>query len=179
MIRPRESGRATSAEWSLPVGRVIALIGGLALVAAFFMPWFETRGVILTGQFLAQFLGNTNDLRQFLPGSAGGPGEVQALRALVFFFPVSGGLAAIVALIGGGRRAAIDIVLIAIGLIVTAALLGGIARLPAGANAQVGLWLIGGGAPAIAIGAAIDLLIARRRPPAALPDAEFGPTRRP
>ena len=44
---------------SMPIARVVALIGGLALVAAFFMPWFGSQGIILTGAFLDQLLGST------------------------------------------------------------------------------------------------------------------------
>ena len=91
------------AAWCLPVGRALTLIGGLALVAAYFMPWFATQGIVLTGSFLGQFLGSTNDLRRFLPGSSGGQTEVQLLRALVYLFPASGVLAALLVGLGTVR----------------------------------------------------------------------------
>src|ERR1700694_1729679 len=81
-------------ELCMPIARVVGIIGGLALIAAYFMPWFGSQGIILTGAFLDQLLGSTNDLRRLLPGSAGGPLEVQLLRTLVDFFPIVGAVAA-------------------------------------------------------------------------------------
>jgi hypothetical protein len=121
----------------LPVSRVVTLIGGLALVAAYFMPWFGSQGVILTGAFLDQFLGSTTDLRRLLPGSVGGPLEVQLLRALVDLFPIAGCLAAIVSLLILLRpawRLAANVLLGACGTLAIVALLGGVSRLPPGAT---------------------------------------------
>src|ERR687889_621670 len=90
---------------SLPVGSVLSLIGGLALVAAFWMPWLGiqvgAQGALLSGEVLGRLLGSTSDLRQFMPGSSGNPLEAQALRALVFLFPACGALAAALALLEG------------------------------------------------------------------------------
>jgi hypothetical protein len=88
---------------SLSLLRVLSLIGGLALVAAFFMPWFGNQGLLLSGQFLHNFLNNASpsDLRRFLPTSS--PSEVQLLRVLVDLFPLCGAIAAVTALIGGLR----------------------------------------------------------------------------
>jgi hypothetical protein len=146
---------------SLSLPRVLALVGGLALLAAFFMPWFSTQGLLLSGQFLHQFLSNPTDLRRFLPGSSGSPAEAQALRALVDLFPVFGALAALCALIGGltsrGRRIA-DVLLGLAGVVPFVGWAVGVTRLPPGANAEVGLWLIPGGSAAVLIGLALERL---------------------
>src|SRR5213593_1580645 len=95
---------ATSAVLSYPclsLPRVLALLGGMLLVAAFFMPWFSSQGLLLSGQFLHVFLSNPGDLRRFLPGSTGSPAEAQLLRALVDLFPACGVLATCASLIGG------------------------------------------------------------------------------
>jgi len=141
---------------------VVALIGGLALVAAYFMPWFGTQGIVLTGSFLGQFLGSTNDLRRFLPGSSGGQTEVQFLRALVYLFPASGALAVLLALLGTLRlRLPANAILAIVGLIPLIALILGTSLLPPGATREVGLWLIGAGSLAILIGAALDTVLVR------------------
>jgi len=145
----------------VPLARVVSLIGGLALVAAYFMPWFGTQGLILTGAFLDQLLGSTSDLRRLLPGSAGGPLEVQLLRALVDLFPVVGALAAILSLLLVVRpawRLAGNVLLVACACVALVALAGGISRLPAGATLEVGLWLVGLGGLAILAGAGLDAL---------------------
>ena len=74
----------------MPIARVVGLIGGLALVAAFYMPWFGSQGLILTGAFLDQGCPGTTPVYAVLPGAAGGPLEVQLLRALVDFSPARG-----------------------------------------------------------------------------------------
>lgn len=152
--------------WSLPIGRVLALIGGLALVAAYFMAWFgiqiRGQGVVLSGQFLGGFLGSTDDLRSFMPGAAGGLGEVQALRALVFLFPTAGALAALAALVTVARRGWVDTLLLVLGAIPLVALLASLGRLPAGASPAIGLWTIGLGSLLVILGASIDLVAARR-----------------
>jgi hypothetical protein len=145
----------------LPLPRVVAFIGGLALVAAYFMPWFGSQGLILTGAFLDKLLGSTTDLRRLLPGSAGGPLEVQLLRALVDFFPVAGGLAAILTLlvlVQPAWRLAVDVLLGACGVLVLVALAGGVSRLPPESTLEVGLWLIGLGAVAILASVGLDVL---------------------
>jgi hypothetical protein len=145
---------------SMPIGRVVGLVGGLALVAAYFMPWFGSQGVILTGAFLDQLLGSTSDLRRLLPGAAGGPLEVQLLRALVDFFPLAGGLAAVVSLgvsLQRRWRLAANVVIGACGALALIALAGGVSRLPPGATWEVGLWLIGAGALAILAGVGLDV----------------------
>jgi len=149
----------------VPIARVIGIVGGLAVVAAFFMPWFGSQGVILTGAFLDQLLGSTTDLRRLLPGAAGGPLEVQLLRALVDFFPISGGLAAllsiVVTLVPAWRLAA-NILVGACGVLALGALAGGVSRLPPGATWEVGLWLIGAGGLVILAGVALDVARATR-----------------
>lgn len=141
----------------LPLGAVLALVGGLALVAAYWMPWFGTQvqgqGILLSGEVLARLLGGTDDLRRFVPGITGNPWEARGLRALVSFFPICGAVAAGLALASGLlRRRWLGIALVACGLIPLVALLVGMTRLPPGSTREVGLWLIGAGSVAIAAG---------------------------
>jgi len=146
----------------VPIAREVALVGGLALVAAYFMPWFGSQGLILTGAFLDQLLGSTTDLRRLLPGAAGGPLEVQLLRALVDFFPLAGGLTALLTLLPAWRSAA-NIVVGTCGALALVALVGGVSRLPPGATWEVGLWLIGAGGLAILAGVGLDVFRAAAR----------------
>jgi hypothetical protein len=153
----RASPAASHLCLSLP--RVLALVGGVGLVTAFFMPWFSSQNLLLSGQFLHQFLTNPGDLRRFVPGSSGSAVEAQALRALVDLFPVSGALAILGALVGGVRHAwrwPADAVLGVSGLVPLIGWGLGISRLPNGANAEIGLWLIVCGAVAVLIGLALD-----------------------
>jgi hypothetical protein len=152
----------------MPVARVIALVGGLALVAAYAMPWFgvsmQGQGVVLSGQFLGRLLSGATDLRQFMPGAAGGPSEVRMLLGLVYLFPTAGLIAALLALLPWRR--AVDGALILVGVIPLVALAVGLGRLPPGARPELGLWAIGVGAIAVLLGAALDLALGERRPPA-------------
>lgn len=143
----------------LPLSRVLALLGGFALLAAFFMPWFNTQNLLLSGQFLHNFLGNPGDLRRFLPGSSGSPAEAQLLRALVDLFPTCGGLAMVAALLGGLRAAwrnPADLVLAITGAVPLVGWGLGITRLPSGANPEIGLWLIVVGSVAVLLGLGLD-----------------------
>jgi hypothetical protein len=145
---------------SLSLARVLALVGGLAIVAAFFMPWFGSQGLLLSGQFLHTFLGTAsqNDLRRFLPSSS--PTEVLLLRMLVDLFPICGMIAALASLLGGlsgsARRLANGVMGV-FGLVPLLAWAIGVSRLPAGATPEVGLALIALGSLAVLIGLAIDL----------------------
>jgi hypothetical protein len=156
---------------SLPVGTVLALIGGLALVAAFWMPWLGiqvgAQGALLSGDVLGRLLGGTSDLRQFIPGSSGNPLEAQALRALVYLFPTAGILAAVLALLEGwlGRRRPLAILIVVAGLVPLIGLLGGLTRLPPNASRELGLWLIGFGSVAIILGPVVNELLVRRQRP--------------
>jgi hypothetical protein len=148
----------------LSLSRVLALIGGLSLVAAFFMPWFSSQGLLLSGQFTHTFLSNANatDLRRFLPISS--PAEVQLLRALVDLFPACGALAAATSLLGGlvhGRRVILDAIGMLAGAAALLAWLIGISRLPPGANPEVGLGLMAGAALAILIGLGMEFVSGR------------------
>src|SRR5690242_17916378 len=143
------------------MSRVLSLVGGLGLVAAFFMPWFSSQGLLLSGQFMHNFLASTNptDLRRFLPNSS--PTEVQLLRLLVDAFPTYGALAALAALACGftrRERLPANIVLGGTGLIALAGWAGGITRLPSGANAETGLYVIAVGALSILLGLAFALV---------------------
>jgi hypothetical protein len=145
---------------SVPLSRVLALIGGLALVAAFFMPWFASQGLLLSGQFLHTFLTNASaaDLRRFLPTSS--PTELQLLRVLVDLFPVCGAVAAVAAL-GGSlyppARLVLNVVLGLSGLVPLLAWAGGITRLPPGSSPEIGLWLIALGSIAVLVGLGLEL----------------------
>jgi hypothetical protein len=148
----------------LPLWRVLALIGGLALVAAFFMPWFSSQGLLLSGQFLNTFLGSASpaDLRRFLPGSS--PLELQLLHVLVDLFPVCGAMAALGSLVGGlttrGSLAA-NIVVGLSGGVSLVAWAAGITQLPAGSGYEIGLWLLAAGSLAVLIGLLLDLRFGR------------------
>jgi hypothetical protein len=148
---------------SLP--RVVALIGGCGLVGAFFMPWFSTQNLLLSGQFLHQFLANPGDLRRFLPGSSGDPAEAQLLRGLVDLFPACGAVAILTTLAGGLQnrwRLPLNAVLGLSGGVPFIAWAVGIGRLPVGAAAEVGLWLIALSSAAVLIGLLIELQASRR-----------------
>ena len=143
---------------SLP--RVMALVGGVLLTTAFFMPWFSSQGLLLSGQFLHQFLSNPGDLRRFLPGSSGSASEAQLLRALVDLFPACGAIAFLAALTGGlwrRWRLATNIVLALAGAIPLAGWAIGITRLPPGASPEIGLWLIACASLGTLVGLALDL----------------------
>ena len=150
---------------SLSLPRVLALVGGLGLVAAFYMPWFGSQGLLLSGQFLYSFLATASpaDLQRFLPSSS--PTEVQLLRLLVVLFPVCGLVAAASALLGGlvrGRgRIAFNVLLAIGGIVPLVAWAGGITRLPAGSTPEVGLYLIAFGSVAALVGLGLELLLVR------------------
>ena len=153
---------------SLPLGTVLSLIGGLALIAAFTMPWLGiqvgAQGALLAGDTLARILGGNTDLRQFIPGSSGNPLEAQALRALIYLFPVSGGIAAALALLEGwlGRRGWLVVLLVLSGLIPLIGVLGGLTLLPPTASRQHGLWVIGAGSLAVMLGPLLNGMLTRR-----------------
>src|SRR6059058_4150573 len=118
---------------SLPLTCVLALVGGLALIAAYYMPWFGTQGLLLSGQFLNTFLSGTTDLRRVMPGASGTPEEVFQLRLLVNLFPAAGALGAVLALLAGlRRRRSWGILLVLVGAVPLLALLIGVGRLPPG-----------------------------------------------
>ncbi len=151
---------------TLHLTRALALIGGLALVATFFMPWFASQGLLLSGQFLHTFLASSSpaEVQRFVPGSS--PAEVQALRLLVDLFPACGALAAMLCLVSlmlrDRGRAIVDALVAATGVVALVAWLGGVTRLPPGARWEVGLWLIAAAAVAVVLGAALELVAARR-----------------
>src|SRR5579859_55179 len=148
---------------SLP--RVLALAGGLGLVGAFFMPWFSTQNLLLSGQFLHEFLANPGDLSRFLAGSSGSPAEAPLLRALVDLFPVCGAVAVGATLVGGlvhGWRRPANVVLGVSGLLPLVGWAAGISRLPVGSSPQIGLWLIFGGSLAMLIGLTIAVFAEKR-----------------
>ena len=153
---------------SLPLGTVLALIGGLALVAAFWMPWLGVQagnqGVLLSGEVLGRLLAGTSDLRRFVPGSSGNPLEARALRALVHLFPACGVLAAALALLEGsfGRRRVLTALTLVVGVVPLTGLLVGLTRLPPDASRELGLWLIGVGSALIVLGPLVNHLLARR-----------------
>lgn len=153
---------------SLPVGTVLSLVGGLALLSAFTMPWLGVQvgaqGALLAGDTLGRLIGSTTDLRQFIPGSSGNPLEAQALRALIYLFPVSGAVAALLALLEGwlGRQRWLAVLLVLAGLIPLIGVLGGLTFLPPNASRQHGLWVIGAGSVAVLLGPLVNRMLARR-----------------
>ena len=150
----------------MPIGRVLALVGGLAMVAAYAMPWFSIsmggQGISLSGLFLGRFLASTNDLSRMMPGARGGPEEVARLRTLVLLFPIAGGVAALLALSTAfaTRRRLADLLLAIVGVVPLLAVVGGLSQLPPGAAPELGLWVIGAGAVAVILGALLDFLAA-------------------
>jgi hypothetical protein len=160
---------AVTAIPSLPLGTVLALIGGLALVTAFWMPWIGiqvgAQGALLSGEVLGRILSGTADLRQFVPGSSGDPMEARLLRGLVYLFPVSGLIASGLALLEGwlGRRRWLAALVVIVGLVPLAGLLIGLTRLPPTTSREVGLWLIGAGSAAVVLGPLVNDLLARRQ----------------
>ena len=165
-LAPLAGARAGYPSLSLP--RVLALVGGVLLVSAFFMPWFSSQGLLLSGQFLHQFLSNPGDLRRFLPGSSGTPAEAQLLRSLVDLFPACGAVAFVAALAGGLRRGWRRVTNVLLGLSGVIPLVGwaiGITRLPPGASPEVGLGLIASASVAVLIGLALDLADRHRSAP--------------
>lgn len=145
---------------------MLALVGGLGLVAAYWMPWFGTQGLLLTGSFLNEFLSTTPDLRRVMPGTTGSPQEAQQLRALVLLFPSTGALGALIALAAGltARRGPIGgIVLAVVGGVPLVALLVGLGRLPPGSTFEAGLWTIGLGAACVCLGGLLEAVIGRGR----------------
>jgi len=140
---------------------VLALVGGLGLVAAYWMPWFGTQGLLLSGAFLNDFLSSTPDLRRVMPGTSGSPQEAQQLRALVLLFPSLGLLGAVVALVAGLRasaaaRRAWGTGLVILGGVPLVALLIGLGRLPPGSTFEAGLWTIGLGAACVCVGGVLE-----------------------
>ena len=151
---------------ALPVGSVLSLVGGLGLLAAYYMPWFAIQGLLLSGDFLTRFLGNPAQLRQFAPALAGNPGDAQLLRVLIYLFPLFGLLAAVLALAHGfwrRRSVGLAVLLTLSGLVPLVALIGGVTRLPPGSTAEIGLWVLGLGSAAILAGPWVDRLLARSR----------------
>jgi hypothetical protein len=152
---------------ALPATRVAGLVGGLALVAAFFMPWFAAQGLLLSGQFLHMFLSSAGpaDVQRFMPGTTSA--EVQELRLLVDLFPVLGAVAASIALLGSlpavRGHFAVSGLLALSGFIPLLAWAIGRTRLPAGATSEVGLSVIAAGSLLVLVGGAAELLCRLRR----------------
>jgi hypothetical protein len=151
---------------SLRLTRIVALVGGLGLIAAFFMPWFASQGLLLSGEFLHTFLSTSSpaDIQRFVPGTT--PAEQQLLRLLVDLFPAAGVLAALLSLAGAAAprpaTSMLDALLALSGLVALAAWAAGVPRLPQGARWEIGLWLIAVSALAVLSGAALELAAARR-----------------
>jgi hypothetical protein len=129
------------------------------------MPWFSSQGLLLSGSFLARFLGSPGDVQRFMPALGGHPSEVQLLRGLVYLFPICGTTAMVLALLHGfwlaGSRL-LAIVLSISGLVPLVALAIGLNRLPPGAANEIGVWLLGLGAAAVLVGPALNGLLGRR-----------------
>lgn len=124
------------------------------------MPWFASQGLLLSGQFLNDFLASAtvSDLQRFMPGTS--PAEARLLRGLVLLFPASGACAAVACLLLtlSSRHIRVPLLglLFASGVVPLVAWLLGVTRLPAGATFQIGLWLIVIAAVVVIIGAILD-----------------------
>jgi hypothetical protein len=126
----------------------------------------QQPGVVVERAISGSVLEQPGDLRRFLPGSSGTPGEAQLLRALVDVFPACGLVAIAAALTGGlvrGWRRAANVALGLGGLVPLGGWAIGITRLPPGANPEIGLWLIASGSVAVLLGLAVDLTIRAER----------------
>ena len=156
------AGKATVP--GLHLGTVLALVGGIVLVTAYWTPWFSSQGLLLSGSFLGRFLGNPADVQRFMPALAGNPSEVQLLRGLIYLFPSCGGIAIVLALLQGGwtaGRRLLAILLTVAGLVPLVALAIGLTRLPPGATNEIGIWLLGLGSAAILVGPALNAALGR------------------
>lgn len=146
----------------------MSLSGSIAMISAFAMPWFGVRmgnqGVVLSGQFLAGFLAGATDLRQYMPGAAGGPNEVLMLRILVLFFPTFGAVAALLvsASIFRHTSTALALLVTLAGVIPLIVLAAGITCLPPNSSVEIGLWVIGAGAILVLIGVPVHVRLSRR-----------------
>lgn len=155
-------------EVAMPIGRVLALIGALAIVAAYAMPWFSIsmgqQSISLSGQFLGRFLGSTQDLSRVMPGARGGPEEVAMLRSLVMLFPTAGAVASLLAVITAfrPRRRLADTLLTVVGVVPLVAVVGGLSQLPGGAAPEIGLWVIGAGSAGVVLGGLLDYVLVTR-----------------
>src|SRR5215472_4716154 len=128
------------------------------------MAWFASQGLLLSGQFLNDFLSAASpaDLQRFVPGTS--PAEAQRLRLLVDLFPAFGALAVIVCLVLiVQQQTALKLLLAASGVVPLVAWAIGITRLPPGSTPQIGLWLIAIGSLAVVVGATFDLIRAPTR----------------
>lgn len=156
---PRCGERLPSDGPTMTVGRVVTLVAGIVLVAAYYMPWFGAQGIQLTGTFLSNFLNTTADLRRFVPGSTGGTLEVQFLRLLVYLFPMGGAVAAALAVFGTAKpefRRYVNLALFILGPLLIIALVAGNFRLPAGAQREVGMNIMAVAALGVVVGAILD-----------------------
>ena len=146
---------------------MIALVGGLGLVASYWMPWFslsDPRGSLsLSGSFLWSFLSSTTDLGRVVPGLSSSPGEVQLLRFAVVAAPLSGFFVTLLAASGIQLRFRWPgtALLLIFGGLPLLCLAVGTQRLPPGARPEIGLWLIGAGGFAALAGALLEWLEAR------------------
>lgn len=126
------------------------------------MPWFSTQGLLLSGQFLDNFLARPADLGRFLPGVS--VDEARALKVLVDAFPVCGAGIAISALVGGLARPlarGADAVLALAAVVPFVGWALGVGRLPPGSVAEIGLWLMPLGSVAAAFGLVLERLVSR------------------
>ena len=143
---------------TLHLTRTLALVGGVALVAAFFMPWFASQGLLLSGQFLHTFLASSSpsEVQRFIPGSSAAD-----------LFPICGVLAALLSLVGialhNRGRVVVDGLVALTGAVALIAWIGGVTRLPAGARWEIGLWGIAAASIAVILGAAMEIVATRRR----------------
>ena len=164
----------------LPLTRVIALIGAVELISAFLMPWFVSQGLLLSGQFLNDFLSSASpaDLQRLVPGTS--PTQAQLPRLLVNLFPACGLLGAVLSiLLAVVPHVALKLLLALSGIVPLVAWAIGVTSLPPGSTPQIGLWLIASGSLAVLLGALLEFAATRPRIEAADTACDVSPRRSP
>ena len=152
----------------LRLSRVLALVGGLGLVAAFVMPWFSSQGLLLSGQFLHTFLASASrDRPPPLPACQLADRRSRHCACWSTSFRSAAPWSAAAALLGGlAARAPVPRRRDPRARSPRAARRLGRRhqRLPPGANFEIGLWLILVGAVAALLGLASTVSRRCRRP---------------
>ncbi|MCC7104183.1 MAG: hypothetical protein IT307_03495 [Chloroflexi bacterium] len=143
------------------LGRVLVLVGGLGLLAAYWMPWIGNQQGAMAGSNLATVLARTTDLSRLVPGFNISPQETQLLKLVISAVPTVGALVAVLAASGLQVRFSLvaNTILGLAGVAMLLALTFGSQRLPPGALPQIGLNVIGGASALILLGAILDVLL--------------------
>jgi hypothetical protein len=148
------------------LGRVLALVGGLGLLAAYWMPWIGNQQGAMAGSNLATVLARTTDLSRLVPGFNISPEETQLLKLVIGAVPTVGALVALLAASGLQVRfgLVVNTLLGLAGVVMLLALMFGSQRLPPGALPQIGLNVIGWASVATVLGAILDVFLRPKNP---------------